>query len=93
MNVYPVSSYRQRLTFLREIGPDAVIHFAHGRMVMGQADAAVEWLKERNIPIFSPLSMLETQEEWESDPMGMFGDSCPRVSSYPNWTARSTPTC
>uniref|UniRef100_UPI003966D275 cobaltochelatase subunit CobN n=1 Tax=Alistipes putredinis TaxID=28117 RepID=UPI003966D275 len=73
MNVYPVSSYRQRLTFLREIGPDAVIHFAHGRMVMGQADAAVEWLKERNIPIFSPLSMLETQEEWESDPMGMFG--------------------
>ena len=35
---------------------DAVIHFAHGRMVMGQADAAVEWLKERNIPIFSPLS-------------------------------------
>ena len=73
MNVYPVSSYRQRLAFLREIGPDAVIHFAHGRMVMGQADAAVEWLKERNIPIFSPLSMLETQEEWESDPMGMFG--------------------
>ena len=73
MNVYPVSSYRQRLTFLREIGPDAVIHFAHGRMVMGQADAAVEWLKKRNIPIFSPLSMLETQEEWESDPMGMFG--------------------
>lgn len=41
MNVYPVSSYRQRLAFLREIGPDAVIHFAHGRMVMGQADAAV----------------------------------------------------
>ena len=70
MNVYPVSSYRQRLAFLREIGPDAVIHFAHGRMVMGQADAAVEWLKERNIPIFSPLSMLETQEEWESDPSG-----------------------
>ena len=36
MNVYPVSSYRQRLTFLREIGPDAVIHFAHGRMVMAR---------------------------------------------------------
>ena len=50
MNVYPVSSYRQRLTFLREIGPDAVIHFAHGRMVMGCADAA-GGLKERNILI------------------------------------------
>ena len=39
----------------------------------GSTDGSVEWLKERNIPIFSPLSMLETQEEWESDPMGMFG--------------------
>lgn len=48
-------------------------HFAHGRMVMGQADAAVEWLKERNIPLFSPLSILQTREEWEKDPMGMFG--------------------
>ncbi len=64
----------KRLAFLKEIQPDAVIHFAHGRMVMGQADAAVEWLKERNIPLFfSPLSILQTREEWEKDPMGMFG--------------------
>lgn len=73
MNVYPVASYMKRLAFLKEIGPDAVIHFAHGRMAMGQADAAVEWLKERNIPLFSPLSILSTREEWESDPQGMFG--------------------
>ena len=73
MNVYPVSSYMKRLAFLREIAPDAVIHFAHGRMVMGQADAAVEWLRERNIPVFSPLSILQTREQWEKDPMGMFG--------------------
>lgn len=73
LNVYPISSYMKRLAFLKEIQPDAVIHFAHGRMVMGQADAAVEWLKERNIPLFSPLSILQTREEWEKDPMGMFG--------------------
>lgn len=73
LNVYPVSSYRKRLAFLKEIGPDAVIHFAHGRMAMGQADAAVEWLREQNIPLFSPLSILETRETWEADPMGMFG--------------------
>lgn len=73
LNVYPVSSYRKLLPFLKEISPDAVIHFAHGRMVMGQADAAVDWLKEQNVPVFSPLSILQTEQEWVSDPMGMFG--------------------
>jgi cobaltochelatase CobN len=73
MNVYPVSSFMKRLDFLRDINPDAVIYFAHGRMAMGQNDAAVEWLKERNIPIFAPISLLQTQAEWEADPMGMFG--------------------
>ena len=72
-NVYPIASFRKRLEFLQEINPDAVIHFAHGRMVMGKADAAVEWLKERNIPIFAPLSILDTQENWEKDPQGMMG--------------------
>ncbi|MDL2320534.1 cobaltochelatase subunit CobN, partial [Alistipes sp. OttesenSCG-928-B03] len=73
MNIYPVSSMMRRMDFLRAIEPDAVVYFAHGRLAMGQADAAVEWLKERNIPIFTPLSILTTREEWEADPMGMFG--------------------
>ncbi|MDR1526431.1 MAG: cobaltochelatase subunit CobN [Dysgonamonadaceae bacterium] len=73
MNVYPVSSFMKRLDFLREIQPDAVIYFAHGRLAMGQADATVDWLKQRNIPLFAPLSLLQTQEEWQADPMGMFG--------------------
>ncbi|MDR0506717.1 MAG: cobaltochelatase subunit CobN [Dysgonamonadaceae bacterium] len=73
MNVYPVYSGMKRLSFLKEIQPDAVIYFAHGRLAMGQNDAAVDWLKERNIPIFSPLSMLQTQEEWQESAMGMFG--------------------
>ena len=72
-NVYPVSSMMKRLDFLKEINPDAVVHYAHGRLAFGQADAAVEWLKERNIPIFSPLTILQTKEDWEKDPMGMFG--------------------
>jgi cobaltochelatase CobN len=73
MNVYPVSSFMKRLDFLKEINPDAVVYFAHGRLAMGQADAAVDWLKQRNIPVFAPLSLLQTQEEWEADPMGMYG--------------------
>ncbi|GHT02466.1 hypothetical protein FACS189440_15890 [Bacteroidia bacterium] len=73
LNVYPISSFMKRLNFLQEIQPDAVIYFAHGRMAMGQADAAVDWLKKRNIPVFSPLSLLQTKAEWLADPMGMFG--------------------
>ncbi len=73
MNVYPVTSGLKRLDFLRMIHPDAVVYFPHGRLAMGQADAAVEWLKKQNIPVFSPLSIIKSREEWENDPMGMFG--------------------
>ncbi len=73
INIYPVASAMKRMDFLRKINPDAVVYFPHGRLAMGQADVAVEWLKQRNIPIFAPLSILQTQEDWEKDPMGMFG--------------------
>ena len=73
MNIYPISSYFKRLDFLKEIQPDAVIYFAHGRMSMTQPDAAVEWLKAQNIPMFSPLTVLQNRMEWEADPMGMLG--------------------
>ena len=73
LNVYPIASVMKRLAFLKEINPNAVIYHAHGRLAMGQADAAVEWLKERNIPLFSPLTLLQTTEKWMNDPMGMFG--------------------
>lgn len=73
MNVYPVSSVMKRLDFLKEIAPDAILYFPHGRIAMGQADAAVEWLKERNIPLFAPLTVLQTEEEWNEDKMGMMG--------------------
>ncbi|MDR1200273.1 MAG: cobaltochelatase subunit CobN [Tannerellaceae bacterium] len=73
MNVYPVSSAMKRIEFLQQIQPNAVVYFAHGRMAMGQADRAVEWLKDRNIPVFSPLTILQTKEEWMENPNGMMG--------------------
>ncbi|QII72983.1 cobaltochelatase subunit CobN [Apibacter sp. B2966] len=72
-NVYPISSTFERLEFLKEIQPDAVIHFAHGRLALGKAEEAVNWLKQRNIPVFTPLTILKTKEEWLKDPMGMMG--------------------
>lgn len=73
MNVYPVSSGMKRLKFLKEINPDVVIYFPHGRLAIGQSDSAIEYLKERNIPIFSPLSIIRPRTEWEADAMGMSG--------------------
>ena len=68
-NVYPISSFTRFMEFVREIRPDAVINMAHGRM----GDDMVEYLKERNIPLFAPLTVNSLVEEWENDPMGMSG--------------------
>lgn len=73
MNVYPLSAVMKRLSFLQDIEPDAVIYFPHGRMLMGQGDMAVEWLKTRNIPLFSPITLNSTYDDWMNDPQGMAG--------------------
>lgn len=82
MNPFPVASATRRLAFLREIDPDAVIYLPHGRIAMmggpgglggSDTEAVVAWLETKNIPVFAPLSMLQTREEWEADPQGMSG--------------------
>ncbi len=73
LNVYPISSMTKRIEFLEQVNPSAVVYFPHGRLLMGQADAAVDWLKVHNIPIFTPLTILQLKEDWLKDPMGMFG--------------------
>lgn len=69
INVYPISSFRRLQDFLREINPDAVINLPHGRM----GDKMVEYLTERNIPLFAPITINSLVEDWENDPMGMAG--------------------
>lgn len=73
LNVYPILAHTKRLEMLKEINPDAVIYMPHGRLAMGGADAAVEWLKARNIPLFTPTTILTTEEEWLNNAMGMMG--------------------
>ncbi len=73
MNVYPVSSFAERLELLQEISPDAVIYMPHGRMLMGQGERGVEWLKERNIPVICPITINDTYDHWMADKQGMVG--------------------
>ena len=68
-NVYPVSSFLHLLDFAKEIEPNAIINIAHGRL----GDDMVQFLTERNIPLFDPLNVNMEVEQWQQDPMGMMG--------------------
>lgn len=68
-NVYPVQSMMKFMNFIEEIQPDAIINMAHGRM----GDKMVNYLKEKNILLFAPLTINSLVDEWEKDPMGMSG--------------------
>lgn len=72
-NVYPVASSFERIKFLNEIQPDAVVYFPHGRLLLNDPDDAVNWLKSHNVPFFTPITIAETEEEWKANSMGMFG--------------------
>ena len=51
------------------IQTNAVVNMAHGRL----GDYFVEFLKQKNIPLFSPLNINRLTTEWESDKQGMNG--------------------
>ena len=69
--VYPISNIQQAIKngITDSISPSAMINMAHGRM----GDAVVEYLKTKNIPLFSPLNVNRDYEEWMDDKMGMNG--------------------
>jgi len=72
MNVFPISARRKRLEMLRAVEPDLVVYMPHGRLLDGP-DSALAWLRERNVPVLSPLSVFGPYEEWLEDDRGMFG--------------------
>ena len=69
--VYPVNSLRSvvKRQLIDSINPDAVINMAHGRL----GDYAVEYLKRRNIPLFTTVYVPQLTENWLDDKMGMNG--------------------
>ena len=69
--VYPISNIQQAIKngITDSISPSAMINMAHGRM----GDAVVEYLKTKNIPLFSPLNVNRDYGEWMEDKMGMNG--------------------
>ncbi|WP_339755873.1 cobaltochelatase subunit CobN [Algoriphagus aquimarinus] len=73
LNVYTISAATKRLEFLQAIDPDLVILMPHGRLTLGQEKEATAWLKEKNIPLLTPLSVFLPYEDWVDDPQGYSG--------------------
>lgn len=51
------------------IRPSAIINMAHGRL----GDDMVDYLRERNIPLFSTVNVNRLTADWEADRQGMQG--------------------
>lgn len=69
-NIYPISASAKRLTFLKEINPDAVVYLPMGRL---GGDDLVEWMKQQNIPLFCPYPVMQSHDEWVNDKRGQVG--------------------
>lgn len=72
-NVVVLGGFEKRLEHLKSVAPDIVLFFAHGRLSSGQSDAAVQWLKEQNIPLLNPQLISQPLSDWENDQQGMSG--------------------
>jgi cobaltochelatase CobN len=73
LNVYPMAALNKRLSFLKAMNPDAVVFMPHGRITLNEADEALAWLHEQNVPIFGPVSVFQNHDDWVEDQQGMMG--------------------
>jgi cobaltochelatase CobN len=74
LNVYPIRSFGERkIELLKDCNPDLVVLRPHGRLAIGQQDKAVDWLKEKNIPVLAPLTVFDEYDKWLPDQQGMYG--------------------
>ncbi len=69
-NVYPITARKKRVALLHEVAPAGVIYFAMGRL---QGDKAVQYLSQENIPLFCPLPLSASHEEWAESKQGAAG--------------------
>ncbi|MFT3721779.1 cobaltochelatase subunit CobN [Pseudorhodoferax sp.] len=89
--VVPVAAIRQRLAFLQQADPAAVVYMPHGRLTLGQADEARQWLAARNIPLFAPVSVFTEADEWLADQRSFDGGLLTMSVTLPEIDGATTP--
>lgn len=83
LNVYPFSSGTSRLEHLKKIDPSVLLYLPHGKLIVGQDGSMEQWLKERNIPIITPMTIATLRKAWEEDKQGMQGGFLSQSVSVP----------
>lgn len=89
--VIPMAAVRQRLAFLQQVQPDAVVYMPHGRLTLGQADEARQWLAQRNIPLFAPVSIFAEEQAWLDEPRSFDGSLLTMSITLPELDGATTP--
>lgn len=90
-DVYPIAAAEQRLAFLRDISPDAVVYLPHGRLAPDQGDAVRQWLQERNIPLFAPLTVFSEYAQWRDSQQGDSGQLLTMSVTLPEFDGAIAP--
>ena len=73
INVYPlVGMGKMRERMLRQLLPDAIVYLPMGRI---GNDTLVQWLYEKNIPLFTPFPISASHDEWMNERIPMSSGS------------------
>ncbi len=83
LNVFPISAGAKRLAFLQKVDPDLIVYMPHGRIAAGRSSEVEAWLKEKNIPVITALTINALRENWQEDKQGMVGGFMAQSVSTP----------
>ncbi len=92
INLYPVSGFRGRLNYMKEINPDLIIYMPHGRLTMGGSSKAItSYLKKLNVPVLCPVTVHQRYNEWLTDKQGMHGGLLSQSVTMPEFDGGIVP--
>ncbi len=76
---------------LKKVNPDLVVYQPHGRFSMNDPDAAIAYLKERNIPLYCPIKAMQPYDEFLKDQRGMTGGMLSQSIIMPEFDGGAVP--
>ncbi len=91
INVVAANGMGRLLPMLQEAKPDLVIYQPHGRLSYQDPDAAIEFLKKNNIPLFCPIKASQPYEEFLRDQRGMTGGMMSQSVTMPEFDGAAVP--
>ena len=91
-NIYPVSGFRGRFNYMKEITPDLIVYIPHGRLSMGGSAKLInQWLEKQNIPVLCPITVHQRYSDWIKDKNGMMGGLLSQSVTMPEFDGGIVP--